>query len=1196
MSVEPPIPAVLNPPVLEEAQHYNRPALWLTWLLGAAMFATVVGVALQFTDVESFTRLLTEAEPLWLVGALALQALTYMAQGQVFRVVLKAGAQPLSLWEAGKLSVMKLFVDQALPSSGISGAFAVVASFVRLGFAKPLVLASLVLDLSGYFLAYALSVGVALTVVIVQGHATPVVMTACLVFVAASLIMAVVTPRLAGNPHLAVHIPGQRFAIVARSVSLLTGADSRLVRSHGLLWRITLLELAIILLDSATLWVLVRALGVSAPPLGLFAGFMLASVLRSIGIVPGGLGAFEAAAVVTLHWVGVNIAVALSATLLFRGLTFWIPMLPGLWLAHREWQSSARHPARLVNADYWSPPVSQVFSSVHSSPQGLSQAQAGVRMRAAPVPAKARPQGVFRLVLEQMRTPLVLILIVGALVAVAVGDWLDAAIVGCIVLISAVLSAWYENRASHAVEQLRRKIALRATVRRDGKAVEVAASDVVPGDILLLSAGSLIAADGRVLQALDCFIGESLLTGETFPVEKTPGQCAADATLGQRHNCVFMGTSVRSGTAEVLVTRYAQESEIGRIAKTLALRPPETEFERGLRRFGGLLLRVMLVITIVVFGINILLHRPALDTLLFAIALSIGLSPELLPAILSITLSKGAQRMAAKGVIVRHLNAIENLGAMDILCTDKTGTLTRGVVILDGAMDTDGKVDPAILQLAVFNASLQTGMRNAMDDAITLAGKDLAPCPGVTKFDEVPYDFVRKRLSVVLANAPEASRLMVTKGALDNVLEVCTQVRRGEQMLALGPEELAAIRQRFADWSEQGFRVLGLATRVLPDQPHYGREEEQGMTFRGFLLFFDPPEPGVKDTLASLARLGVQVKIISGDSHLVARHVGEAVGLPVERIITGAELATMKDGALMHLAPLTTLFAEVDPNQKERIIRALQKTGHVVGYMGDGINDAPALQVADIGISVDNAADVAKQAADFVLLEHDLNVLREGIEEGRHTFANTLKYISIVSSANFGNMISMALASLVLPFLPMLAKQILLNNFLSDIPSMGISSDNVDREWENTPHRWNITEIRNFMVVFGLVSSLFDILTFAALYLMAEKGPEVFRSGWFVESLLTQLLTIFIVRTYRPFYKSRPATLLLLSASTIGLLAVALPYSPLAAWFGLVPLPLPILLTVLAISLVYMAAAEGVKRVFYRRQRSSRASPAPGAA
>ncbi len=1089
MPVSPHIPDLTNPQGGDEEQHYSRPALWMSWLLGAAMLAAVVGITLQLTDVESFIRLLSQAEPLWLLGALGLQVLTYTAQGQIFRVVLKAGAKQLSLWEAGKLSLMKLFVDQALPSSGISGAFAVVTSFMRLGFARPVVLACLVLDLSGYFLAYGLSVGVALLVVMFQGHATAAVITLCLVFVAVSLALAVLVPRLAGNTDLAGRVPGKRFAIVRKSISLLTGADKQLVHSRRLLWRITLLELAIIVLDSATLWVLVRALGVSAAPVGLFAGFMLASVLRSIGIVPGGLGAFEAAAVVTLHWVGVDIAVALSATLLFRGLTFWLPMLPGLWLARRGWRSTPKDDGPHLDADYWSCSTTQLFTALHTVATGLSSEQAKARMRAVPTNAQSRPQGLVRLVVEQMRTPLVLVLIVGALVALVIGDWLDAAVIWCIVLISAVLSAWYENRASRAVEQLRNKIALRATVRRDGTVVEVAASEVVPGDILMLSAGSLIAADGRVLQALDCFVSESLLTGETFPVEKCPGDCAPEASLGQRHNCVFMGTSVRSGTAQILVTRYAEESEIGEIAKTLSLRPPATEFERGLRHFGGLLLRVMLVITILVFGINILLHRPPLDTLLFAIALSIGLSPELLPAILSITLAKGAQRMAAKGVIVRHLNVIENLGAMDILCTDKTGTLTRGVVELDGAMDIQGVADPQVLQLAVLNASLQTGMRNAMDDAITLAGKDMLPGDGVIKRDEIPYDFLRKRLSVVVTNAPEASVLMVTKGALDNVLEVCTHVRIGEQTVVLDDTELTAIRQRFTDWSEQGFRVLGIASRSLPDQAHYGRDDETALTFRGFLLFFDPPEAGVKDTIAALNKLGVQVKIISGDSHLVARHVVEAVGLPVQRIITGSELSLMKDEALMNLAPLTTLFAEVDPNQKERIIRALQKTGHVVGYMGDGINDAPALQTADVGISVDNAADVAKQAADFVLLEHNLDVLREGIEEGRHTFANTLKYIFIVSSANFGNMISMALASLVLPFLPLLAKQILLNNFLSDIPSMGIASDNVDREWENTPHRWNIVEIRNFMVVFGLVSSVFDMLTFGVLYLMAGLVP-----------------------------------------------------------------------------------------------------------
>ncbi len=1193
MSSKPPISELAAAPDAEE-QCFSQRAFWISWLLGAAALVAVIGVVVHLSDVESFARLLVQAEPLWVLGAIALQGLTYVAQGQIFRVVLRAGNQHLPMWGAAKLSVMKLFVDQALPSSGISGAFAVVASFVRMGFAKPVVLACLVLDLSAYFLAYVLTVGVALWVIMLQGHATALMIGTCLVFVVISLALVITTRRLTGNTRLAMHMPGKRFAIVRKGLSLVTGADARLARSSSLLWRTTLLELAIIGLDAGTLWVLVRAFGVSAPPAGLFAGFMLASLLRSIGIVPGGLGAFEAAAVVTLHWVGVSIPIALSATLLFRGLTFWLPMVPGLWLARQEWQASPKKTEqRNDTADYWSPPITQLLSTLHSTALGLTHSQAEERLRAPGRARRDRPQGLVRLVFEQMRTPLVLILIAGAVVAVAVGDWLDAAIVSCIVLISAVLSAWYENRANTAVEQLRSKIALRATVRRDGQAVEVPASEVVPGDLLLLSAGSLIAADGRVVQARDCFVSESLLTGETFPVEKLPGDAAVVSSLGQRSNCVFMGTSVRSGTAEVLVTRYAEESEFGHIAKTLSLRPPETEFERGLRHFGGLLLRVMLVITFLVFSINILLHRPALDTLLFAIALSIGLSPELLPAILSITLAKGAQRMAAKGVIVRHLNAIENLGAMDILCTDKTGTLTRGVVVLDGAMNVDGVADPTVLQLALFNASLQTGMRNTMDDAIVQAAKQASISANVSKLDEIPYDFVRKRLSVVLNNAAQDGILMVTKGALESVLEVCSHWQQGDQVQTLDEHALAAIRQRFADWSEQGFRVLGLATRVFPQQARYGREDETALTLRGFLLFFDPPEPGVKDTLQTLHSLGVQVKIISGDSHLVTRHVADAVGLPVQRIITGPELAQMKDEALMNLAPLTTLFAEVDPNQKERIIRALQKTGHVVGYLGDGINDAPALQIADIGISVDKAADVAKQAADFVLLEHDLDVLREGIEEGRHTFANTLKYIAIVSSANFGNMISMAFASLVLPFLPLLAKQILLNNFMSDIPSMGIASDNVDRDWQQTPHRWNISEIRNFMVVFGLVSSVFDMLTFGTLYLLAGLNPELFRSGWFVESLLTQLLTIFIVRTYKPFYRSRPANLLMISAAGIGLLAIALPYSPAAQWFGLVALPVQILMAVLLISVLYMACAEWAKRIFYRQRLATVVVPQP---
>lgn len=1187
MAADPVSPEVPGTVRLDEPQPFSRSALYITWLLGAAMLAAVIAMALHVSDVESFLTLFINAQPLWLIAAVLAQVLTYITQGQIFRTVLRHGGQALGRWPAIRLSLVKLFVDQALPSSGISGAFAVVASFIRLGLPKAVVLACLALDLSGYFLAYVASVGLAVLILMMQGHASAPLLAGCLAFICIGLVLALFAPRLAGNPLLAARIPGQRLAFVSKGLALITGADPRLASSRPLLLRVTLLELAIIALDSATLWLLLLALGVSAPVLGLFAGFMVASVVRSVGIMPGGLGAFEAVLVVTLHWVGVDLAVALSATLLFRGLTFWLPMVPGLWMTRREWLHVAPPNAVPPLTDYWSVPIDQLFIDCNSDPAGLSDPQALARLRPSECLRRDRPQGFMSLVFKQLMTPLVLILVTGAIVALVIGDWLDAAIVWCIVAMSAVLSAWYENRASTAVEQLRKKVAARATVVRNGRTLDVPASDVVFGDVILLSAGSLIAADGRIIEATDCFVSESLLTGETFPVEKSPGQSAPDSSLVERRNCVFRGTSVRSGTARMLVTRLADQSEMGAIDRALSLRPPESDFERGLRQFGGLLLRVMVVITVVVLGTNILLQRPMLDTLLFAIALSIGMSPELLPAILSITLAKGAQRMAAKGVIVRHLSSIENLGAMDVLCTDKTGTLTRALVVLDRAVNVGGVADVQVLSLATLNATLQTGMRNAMDDAIAVAGRDASVWPDVVKRDEIPYDFVRKRLSIIVGNVPQTGCLMITKGAVETVLQVCTHVQLEGQSCALGSAEVAAIGERFAQWSEQGYRVLGIASRAMPEQRHYGKQDETGLTFQGFLLFFDPPEPEIKDTLSALARLGVQVKIISGDSHLVTRHVAQAVGLPDLQMITGAQLTQMTDDALTSLATTTTLFSEVDPNQKERIIRALQKSGHVVGYLGDGINDAPALQTADIGISVDHAADVAKQAADFVLLEHDLSIVREGIEEGRHTFANTLKYISIVSSANFGNMVSMALASLALPFLPLLAKQILLNNFLSDIPSMVIASDNVDREWDKTPHRWNMIEIRNFMVVFGLVSSLFDMATFGVLYLMVGVSPDMFRSGWFVESLLTQLLTIFIVRTYKPFYRSTPARALLVSAVIIGCVAIALPYSVVGHWFGLVSLPLPLLMAVLAVSLVYVAAAELTKRFFFAPGRSS---------
>ena len=835
---------------------------------------------------------------------------------------------------------------------------------------------------------------------------------------------------------------------------------------------------------------------------------------------------------------------------------------------------------------YWSVPAAALFTALRASPHGLGAVDARRRLKLyGPNAIEAQQQlGAFSLFLNQFRSPLVLILIFAAAVSAIVAEWIDAAVVVAVVLGSTILGFTQEYIAGNAIAKLRSKVTVKSNVLRGGQTQSIASGLVVPGDVVLLSAGSLIPADGIVLEAKDFFVSQAVLTGETFPVEKTPETVAADASMPGRTNCVFMGTSARSGTARVLIVRTGKSTVFGKIADRLSLRPPLTEFERGIQRFGYLLTRVMLVMVVVVLAVNIFMDRPPVDSLLFALALAVGLAPELLPAIISITLSHGAKRMAEHGVIVRRLSAIENFGSMDVLCTDKTGTLTEGVVRLDGALDARGQPAPAMLRLALLNAHYQTGLSNPLDDAIVAAAAEAAvDIADARKIDEIPYDFVRKCLSVVTADAAGA-RTLITKGALDNVLGMCASVQGADGVQPLDAAARLDIERLYSDWSDKGFRVLGVATRSVDEQPGpYARADETGLSFAGFLLFFDPPKADALQAIRDLAQRGVQLKIITGDNQKVARHVAEAIGLPVASIMTGSQLNALGDEALWHAAERTTVFAEVDPNEKERIILALQKTGHVVGYMGDGINDAPALHAADVGISVDTAVDVAKDAADFVLLKKDLDILREGIDEGRRTFANTLKYVLTTISANFGNMFSMAVASPFLPFLPLLASQILLNNFLSDIPATAIAGDNVDPEWVEKPRRWDTVFIRNYMVLFGLVSSLFDFLTFGILLFLFQATPEVFRTGWFIESLLTELVIALVVRTRRVFYRSRPGRWLL--ASTVAVIAVtlALPYMASGPIFGFVPLPAPLMFALIGLTLLYVLAAEVAKKHFYAR-------------
>jgi len=832
--------------------------------------------------------------------------------------------------------------------------------------------------------------------------------------------------------------------------------------------------------------------------------------------------------------------------------------------------------------------IEEALKQVNSRSEGLTAADAAERLARAGVKVRRTGDGPWRLLFNQFRSPLVILLLVAMTISAFLGDKMDVLIVLTVVLMSTLLGFWQEYRAANAVAALLAVIQAKATVLRDGHKIDLPVAEIVPGDVALLSAGDTIPGDGLLIESNDLFVDESALTGESYPAEKKVGAVAANARQSERTNAVFEGTHVVSGTAKVLVVNTGAETEFGGISERLRLRAPETDFELGLRRFGEMLIRVTLVFVIAIFAINVFFHRPALESFLFALAIAVGMTPELLPAIVSITLARGAQRMAEEQVIVRRLSAIENFGSMDVLCSDKTGTLTEGHVKLQGAHDAEGNVSTTVLLHAVLNATFESGFTNPIDEALRAQSNiDLTGC---TKCDEVPYDFIRKRLSIVVEHAVVDPRhLMITKGAFANVLAVCTQVATKNGEVPMTGMQVA-LQQRFADYSNAGHRVLGLATRDVTGDPVINKDDEQAMTFAGFLLFDDPPKAGAAEAIQELRVLGVGFKVITGDNRLVAQLLGTQMGIANPDVLTGDALRDMSDAALIIRVSTVDIFAEIEPNQKERIIIALRKAGHVVGYLGDGINDASALHAADVGISVDDAVDVAKEAADIVLLRHDLGVLARGVRNGRITFANTIKYIFITTSANFGNMFSMAGASLFLPFLPLLPKQILLNNFLSDLPALTIATDSVDPDQVNRPRRWDHKFIRRFMIAFGLVSSVFDYLTFGALLLMLRASEAQFQTGWFIESLMTELFIVMVIRTHRSIFQSKPGRILAIATLVVAGSTIVLPYTALGAMFGLVPLPWTFMLTLLVITVLYLITSEIVKRVMFA-QLEQRESP-----
>ena len=830
---------------------------------------------------------------------------------------------------------------------------------------------------------------------------------------------------------------------------------------------------------------------------------------------------------------------------------------------------------------FWSISAADLLKLLESVKEGLTGNEAKKRLAlyGANLLKPQKRSDVLSLLLSQFKSPIILILFFATGLSFFLHDPVDAIIILSIVLISGLLGFWQERGASNAIEKLLSIVQIKAAVLRDGNSIEIPVEEIVPGDIVILNAGDIIPGDGLVQESKDLFVDEAMLTGETFPVEKAVAVLPQETQLSQRTNALWMGTHVVSGSATELIIRTGRETEFGKVSERLKLRPQETEFEHGIRRFGYFLMEVTLMLVVTIFAINVYLARPVLDSFLFSLALAVGLTPQLLPAIISINLSHGAKRMAEKKVIVKRLASIENFGSMNVICSDKTGTLTEGTVQLQSAFNVDGAPGDKVLLHAYLNAFYQTGFTNPIDEAIRNYRKfDLS---GYQKQDEIPYDFLRKRLSILVSH--DNINLMVTKGALVNVLAACTTVETADGTIA----DIAAVRdkiqQHFEEFSNKGFRTLGVAYKNMGAESRISKDHEAGMTFSGFLVLFDPPKPNIIETITNLRNLGVSLKVITGDNYLVAANVSQQMGLKNTKILTGPDLNQLSDAALLKSVGNVDVFAEIEPNQKERIIIALKKAGNVVGYMGDGINDASAIHAADVGISVDSAVDVAKDAADIVLLEKDLGVLVQGVREGRATFANTLKYVFMATSANFGNMFSMAGLSLIVPFLPLLPKQILLTNLMTDFPEMTIATDSVDKEMIEYPRRWDIKAIRKFMITFGIVSSVFDYLTFGLLLLVLHATQVQFRTGWFLESVISASLIVLVIRSRKPAYRSQPGKYLLIATLSIVAITLILPYTPLAGIFGFTPLPVPFLLFIGLIILLYIFTAEIVKKVFYKK-------------
>ncbi|MDJ1500318.1 magnesium-translocating P-type ATPase [Xanthocytophaga agilis] len=834
---------------------------------------------------------------------------------------------------------------------------------------------------------------------------------------------------------------------------------------------------------------------------------------------------------------------------------------------------------------FWSLSPEILFSHLKTHTNGLTDTQAIKRLQKQQKQNHIRKawQRDILLLLSQYKSPLIGLLLLAVVLSLAAGEYSDSLIVIIVLLFTGLLGFFQERNAGRAVEKLQALVHINAQVKRAGIVKQVPIHEIVPGDIVLLSAGNIIPADAYILESNDLHVSESVLTGESYPTEKQVGICSENLSLSQVKNAVFQGTSVISGSATVLIVQTGQQTELGKIVSSLETASEETFFEKGIRRFGYLLMRLTLIICLLLVIVNVGLDKPFMDSLLFALALAVGIAPELLPAIVTITLSAGARRMAARKVIVKKLSAIQNMGAITILCCDKTGTLTEGNVEVNSVVGIDGQYSSKTSIYAHWNAVQESGFCNPIDEALRkLTNTDINSWNTklYKKTGELPYDFIRKRLSIALII--ENQQLLITKGAVDNIVACCSYAEEPDGNKVAIDSVRSSLQRQTEQFCSQGLRIIGVCYKPISFDINVSKEQEKEMIFLGFITFVDPPKQGVVESVRRLKETGIALKLISGDNRLVVKHVATQIGLRCQTILTGSDLHHISSQALERKVEQVDVFAEIEPSQKERIIKALQQGGSTVGYLGDGINDANALKASDVGISTENAVDVAREAADFVLLEKNIDVLCEAIVEGRKTFVNTLKYIFVTTSANFGNMFSVAVSSLVLPFLPLLPTQILLTNFLSDIPSLAIASDKVDAELIAKPRKWDMKIIQRFMYVFGVQSSLFDFLTFYILLAIFHTKPKEFRTGWFIESVISEILILLVIRTRHLFFQSLPSSYLIWASLITCSIVFALPYLPFASAFDLYPLSGKLLAAMVGIAILYIVLTEITKRLFVK--------------